>query len=170
VLYSSGVGSLANSVRNATSCSPCARAKAACKLFDTDGARRKAKEETARRAQARKTKQRTDAEWKEQVLEKLGKVDELVVQVWRIADALERMAEMRPKTLEDDLISWPESGGEKTETLERVDKEKQREQNSDGAEEVGEVEGQEKEDTMEGVEEGSSNRSPVAYSVGTGVR
>jgi len=33
----------------------------------------------ARRAQARKTKQRTDVEWKEQVLEKLGKVDELVV-------------------------------------------------------------------------------------------
>jgi len=60
---------------------PCARAKAACKPFDADGARRKAKEETARRAQARKTKQRTDAEWKEQVLEKLGKMDELVVQV-----------------------------------------------------------------------------------------
>ena len=67
--------------RNATSCAPCARAKAACKPFDADGARRKAKDETARRAQARKTKQRTDVEWKEQVLEKLGKVDELVVQV-----------------------------------------------------------------------------------------
>jgi len=53
---------LANSVfRNATSCSSCARAKAACKPFDADGARRKAKEETARRAQARKTKQQTDA-------------------------------------------------------------------------------------------------------------
>jgi len=44
-----------------------------------DGAWRKATEETARRAQARKTKQRTDAEWKEQVLEKLEKVDKLVV-------------------------------------------------------------------------------------------
>jgi len=33
----------------------------------------------ARRAQARRTKQWTDTEWKEQVLEKLGKVDELVV-------------------------------------------------------------------------------------------
>jgi len=62
VLYLFGVGSLVNLVlRNATSCSPCARAKAACKLFDVDGARRKAKDETARRAQARKTKQRTDA-------------------------------------------------------------------------------------------------------------
>ena len=49
-------------LRNATSCSPCARAKAACKLFDADRARRKAKDEMARRAQARKTKQRTDAE------------------------------------------------------------------------------------------------------------
>ena len=43
--------------RNATSCSPCARAKAACKPFDVDGAWRKVKEETARRVQARKTKQ-----------------------------------------------------------------------------------------------------------------
>jgi len=170
VLYPSGVGSLAKFFRNATSCSPCARAKAACKPFDADGARRKAKEETARRAQARKTKQRTDAEWKEQVLEKLGKVDELVVQVRRVADALERMAGMRPKTPEDDIISWPESGGEETETLEKMDKGKQREQSSDGAEEVGEVEGQEEEDAMEGVEEGSSDRSPVAYSVGTGAR
>ena len=48
--------------RNATSCSPCARAKAACKPFDADRARRKAKDKTARRAQARKTKQQMDAE------------------------------------------------------------------------------------------------------------
>ena len=107
---------MANSVfRNVMLCSPCARAKAACKPFDVDGVRRKAKEETARRAQARKTKQRTDVEWKEQVLEKLEKVDELVVQVRRVTDALERIAGMRPKTLEDDLISWLESEGEETE-------------------------------------------------------
>jgi len=61
------------------------------------------------------------------VLEKLEKVDELVVQVWRVADALERMAGMRLKTPEDDLISWPESEGEETETLERMDKGKGRE-------------------------------------------
>jgi len=97
------------------SCLPCARAKAACKPFDADGVRRKAKEETARRAQARKTKQRTDVEWKEQVLEKLEKVDELVVQVRRVTDALERIAGMRLKTPEDDLISWLESEGEETE-------------------------------------------------------
>jgi len=156
--------------RNATSCSPCARAKAACKPFDADGARRKAKEETARRAQARKTKQWTDAEWKEQVLEKLGNVDELVVQVRRVADALERMAGVRSKTPEDDIISWPESGGEETETVERLDKGKQRAQSSDGAEDEGEFEEQEDRDAMEGVEEGSSGHSPVAYSVGTVAR
>ena len=38
-------------LRNATSCAPCARAKAACKPFDADGAQRKAKDETAKRAQ-----------------------------------------------------------------------------------------------------------------------
>jgi len=46
-----------------------------------DGAQKKAKKETVRRVQARKTKQWTDVEWKEQMLEKLGKVDKLVVQV-----------------------------------------------------------------------------------------
>jgi len=108
-------------------------------------------------------------EWKEQVLEKLGKVDELVVQVQRVADVLERMAGMRSKTLEDDLISWPGSGGEETETVERMDKRKQREQSPDGVEDEGEVEEQEEENAMEGVEEGSSGLSPVAYSVGTGI-
>jgi len=69
-----------------------------------------------------------DAKWKEQVLEKLGKVDELVVQVQRVADALERIAGMRSKTPEDDIISWLESGGEETETVERIDKGKGREE------------------------------------------
>jgi len=61
------------------------------------------------------------------VLEKLGKVDELVVQVQRVANALERMAGMRSKTPEDDIISWLDSGGEEMETLERMDKGKGRE-------------------------------------------
>jgi len=61
------------------------------------------------------------------VLEKLEKVDELVVQVQRVADALERMTEVRLKTPEDDLISWLESRGEETETVERIDKGKGRE-------------------------------------------
>jgi len=70
-------------LRNATSCAPCARAKAACKPFNADRAWRKAKDKIVRRAQTRKTKQWTDVEWKEQVLEKLGKIDKLVVQVRR---------------------------------------------------------------------------------------
>jgi len=123
-----------------------------------------------RRAQARKTKQWMDLEWKGQVLEKLGKVDELVIQVWRVTDVLERMAGMRPKTPEDDLISWLESRGEETEIVERLDKGKQRAQSSDKVEGEREVEEQGEEDAMEGVEEGSSGHSPVAYSVGTGAR
>ena len=62
------------------------------------------------------------------MLEKLGKVDELVVQVWRVVDALERIAGMRSKTLEDNIISWLESGGEEMETLERMNKGKGREE------------------------------------------
>ena len=77
---------------------------------------------------------------------------------------------MRSKTPEDDLISWLESRGEETEILERVDKGKQREQSSDRAEEEREIEEQEDKNAMEGVEEGSSDCSPVAYSVRTGAR
>jgi len=51
--------------------------------------------------------------------------------------------------------------------VERMDKGKQREQSPDRAEDEGEVEKQEEENAMEGVEEGSSGLSPVAYSVGT---
>jgi len=43
-------------------------------------------------------------------------------------------------------------------------------QSSDGAEDEGEVEEQEEENAIEGVEEGSSGLSLVAYSVGTGAR
>ena len=101
------------------------------------------------------------------MLEKLGKVDELVVQVWRVADALERIGGMKLKILEDDIISWLESGGEEMEVVDRIDKRKQREQSLDRTEEKGEVEGQEEEDAMEGVEEGSGGLSPIAYSVRT---
>jgi len=50
-----------------------------------------------------------------------------VVQVQRVVDVLERIAGMKSKTLEDDIISWPESGGEETKILERMDKGKGRE-------------------------------------------
>jgi len=61
------------------------------------------------------------------VLEKLGRVDKLVVQVWRVVNALERIAGMRSKTPEDDIISWLESGGEETEVVERINKRKGKE-------------------------------------------
>jgi len=62
---------------HATSCAPCAKAKAACKPFDAERARAKAKAEVARRSKARKTKQQTDAEWKMEVLRKLDSLGEL---------------------------------------------------------------------------------------------
>ena len=54
-------------------------------------------------------------------------MDELVIQVQRVIDALERMAGVRSKTLEDDLISWLESGGKETETVKKIDKEQDKE-------------------------------------------
>jgi len=45
-----------------TSCAPCAKAKAACKPFDTDKIWAKAGMEAVQRSQARKTKQQMDAE------------------------------------------------------------------------------------------------------------
>ena len=126
-----------------------------------NGAQRKAKEEMARRAQARKMKQQTDMEWKEQVLEKLGKVDELVVQVQRVVDALERIAGIRSKTPEDNIISWPESGGEETETLERMDKGKGREEVEEECDDKqSEMDIKVRGDEMEGVEK--EIRTPVS--------
>jgi len=88
------------------------------------------------------------------VLEKLGKVDELVVQVRRVADVLERIAGIRSKTLENDIISWPESGGEETETLERMDKGKGREIVEEECDnEQSEMDIEVRGDEMEGVED-----------------
>ena len=81
----------------------------------------------ARRTQARKTKQQIDTEQKEQILGKLEKADELVVQVQKVMNVLERIAGMRSKTLEDNLISQPESKGEETEIVKRIDKGKSKE-------------------------------------------
>jgi len=153
---------------HAKSCAPCSKAKAACKPFDADRARAKARAETIRRSQARKTKQQTDAEWKGQVLEKLGKVDELVVQVRRVADALERIAGMRSKTPEDDIISWPESGGEETKTLKRMDKGKGRAEVEEGCDnERSEMDIEVGGDEMEGVE--GEMEAPVSSVQSNGV-
>jgi len=94
-------------------------------------------------------------------------VDELVVQVWRVADVLERIVGIRSKTPEDNIISWPKSRGEEMKTVERINKGKQRKQSSDGVEEKGEVEGQEEKDAIESMKVGSGSLSLVAYSVGT---
>ena len=80
---------------HATSCTPCAKAKVACKPFNTKKARAKAKAETTRRSKARKMKQQTDAEWKVEVsrkLEDLGELQGLRKDVQRIAVALEKLA------------------------------------------------------------------------------
>ena len=79
--------------------------------------------------------------------------------------ALEKLAGIESQDSNEGQISWPESEGEKTEVQKSTEKGKQREQKSSGAEDEGEVEEQEKEDVMEGVEEGNGGRSPVAYSV-----
>jgi len=47
---------------HATSCAPCAKAKAAYKPFDADKAQAKAKVKMTRRSKARKTKQQMDME------------------------------------------------------------------------------------------------------------
>jgi len=84
--------------------------------------------------------------------------------------ALEKLAGIESQDSDEEQISWPESEEQETEVQESTEKGKQREQRSGGAEDEGEVEEQKDEDAMEGVEEGSSGLSPVAYSVGTGAR
>jgi len=163
---------------HATSCAPCARAKAACKPFDAERARAKARAETVRRSRARKAKQQTDAEWKAEVsrkLEDLGELRELNKNVQRIAVALEKLAGIEAQDSDEELLSWPESEGEVTEVQGNKEKGKQREELLDGEDKEKEKEKgketkeQEEDNGMEGVEEGSSRFSPAAYSVGTGI-
>ena len=156
---------------HATSCALCAKAKAACKPFDAERVRAKAKAEMARRSKVRKAKQQTDAEWKAEVLRKLDSLGELRglrKDVRRIAVALEKLAGIEGKDSDEELFSWPESEGEVTEVQGGQEKGKQRENRSGRGDNEEETERQE-EDKMEDVEEGSSRFSPVAYSVGTGI-
>ena len=95
------------------------------------------------------------------------KVDELVIQVRRVADALEKLAGIESQDSDEGQISWLESKGEETEVQKSTKKRKQRKQRSGGAEDEEEVEEQEEKDAMEGVKEDSGGHSPVAYSVGT---
>jgi len=149
---------------HATSCAPCAKAKAACKPFDADKARAKAKAETARRSNVRKAKQQTDAEWKAEILEKLDGLSELSSirkDIQRIAVALEKLASMEGEDSNEEQISWPESEGELTEVQGSREKGKQKEERVDGVEEEEETKRQEEENGMEDVEEGGGDFSPV---------
>jgi len=157
--------SLISFCSHATSCTPCAKAKAAYKPFDADKARAKAKAETARRSNARKAKQQTDAEWKAEILGKLDGLSELSgmrKDIQRIAVALEKLAGMEGEDSDKEQISWPESEGELTEVQESKEKGKQKEERVDRVKEEEETRRQEEENRMEGVEESGGDFSPVA--------
>jgi len=118
---------------------------------------------------ARRAKQQTDAEWKAEVLGKLDSLDELQglrKDVRRVMVALEKLAGIESQDSDEELLSWPESEGEVTEIPGVEEKGKQREERLDGKEQEEGMERQE-DNKIEGVEEGSSRFSPVAYSVGT---
>jgi len=121
----------------------------------------------------RKTKQKTDAEWKTEVLRKLdslGELQGLRKDVRRIAVALERLTGIESPDSDEELLSWLESEGEITEVQGVKEKGKQRKERLDreNKEKELEVRKQEEDNEMQGVEEGSSQFSPVAYSVSTG--
>ena len=88
--------------------------------------------------------------------------------VWKIVVALEKLAGIGGQDSDEELLSWLELEGEETEIQGSKDKEKQKEERINGAEEEEEIGGQEEKNGMEGVEEGSNNFSLVAYSVSTG--
>ena len=111
-----------------------------------------------------------DVEWKAEVLRKLDSLDKLQglrKDVRRVVVALEKLAGIKSQDSDEELLSWPESEGEVTEIPGVEEKGKQREKRLDGEDKKEEMERQE-DNEMEGVEEGSSRFSPVAYSVGTG--
>jgi len=115
-------------------------------------------------------KQQTDTEWKVEVLKKLEELSELQglrKDVWRIAVALEKLAGIEGQDSDEEKFSWLESEGEEIKVQGSKEKRKQREQEPDRVEEEKEVGRQEEENGMEGVEEGSSSFSLIAYSVGT---
>ena len=114
-------------------------------------------------------KQQTNAEWKAEVsrkLEELSELQGLRKDVWRITVVLKKLAGIESQNSNKELLSWLESEREETEVQEKKEKGKQREERINRMEEE-EIEGQEEDNRMKGVEEGSNSFSPVAYSVGT---
>jgi len=121
------------------------------------------------RSKARKIKQQTDVELKAEVSRKLEDLSELRglrKNVWRIAVALEKLAGIESQDSKEEQFLWPESKGEETEVQGNKEKGKQKEKRIDRAEKE-EVRGQEEENGIEGMEEGSISFSPVVYSVST---
>ena len=57
-------------------------------------------------------------------MEKLEKVDKLVVQVQRVTDVLEKLAGIESQDSDEGQISWLESEGEETEVQESIEKRK----------------------------------------------
>ena len=66
-----------NSYNHTILCTPCTKAKATCKPFDTDKACVKTRVKVVWRSKARKTKQQTNVEWKVEVSRKLESWSEL---------------------------------------------------------------------------------------------
>jgi len=99
--------SFAKFYSHTTSCTPCAKAKAACKPFDTDKAHIKARAEAVWRSKVRKTKQQIDMEWKAEVsrkLEGLSELQELRKDVWRIMVALEKLVGIESQDFNEEQI------------------------------------------------------------------
>jgi len=99
--------SLISFCSHATSCTPCAKVKAAFKPFDVDRVQAKAKVEMARRSNVRKAKQQTDMEWKVKILRKLDGLTGLNgmrKDIQRIAVALEKLAGMEGKDSDEEQI------------------------------------------------------------------
>jgi len=101
-------------------------------------------------------------------LDSLGELQGLRKDVRRIAVALEKLAGIEVQDSDEELLSWLESKGEVTEVQGGKEKKNQREDRLDGEDKEEETERQEEYNKIEGVEEGSSRFSLVAYSVGTG--
>ena len=124
------------------------------------------------RLKVRKTKQKTDTEWKVEVSRKLEELSELRglrKNVHRIAVALEKLAGIEGQNSDEKLLSWLESEGEETKVQGSKEKGKQREEKLDGEDEEEGMERQEEDNEMEGVEEGGGSFFLVAYSVRTRV-
>jgi len=100
-------------------------------------------------------------------LDSLGELQGLRKDVRRIAVALEKLAGIEVQDSDEELLSWLESEGEVTEVQGGKEKKNQREDRLDGEDKEEETKRQEEYNKIEGVEEGSSRFSLVAYSVGT---